>query len=167
MSTYDEKHSGTRRTFWTITAFYLLIAFEFFYMASPFAMYFYSVYGPGLKFINDNAALAWLSSTFLPHIVVETSSVLVNLHNIVGGLLVAVGFLGFCVCAIQIYYSKLTRKKAVTGGVYNFIRHPQYLLLSCLQPGFVAVVAPLHCAPVVSGDALRLLLSRKGRRSRV
>jgi len=29
-------------------AFYLLIAFEFFYMASPFAAYFYAVYGPGL-----------------------------------------------------------------------------------------------------------------------
>lgn len=129
MSTRNQTYSTTKRSFWTVTIFYLLIAFEFFYMASPFAIYFYSIYGPGLEFINGNPALAWLSSTFLPHIVAETSSMLVNLHNVIGILLVVIGFFGFCISAIRIYYSKLTRKEAVTSGVYKFIRHPQYLSL--------------------------------------
>ena len=107
----------------------MLIAFEFFYMASPFAIYFYSVYGPGLNFVNDNPTLAWLSTVFLPHMVVETSSMLVNLHNVIGASLAAVGLLAFCVSAGQVYYYKLARKGAVTGGIYNFIRHPQYVSL--------------------------------------
>ncbi len=45
--------STTKRTFWALAIFYMLIAFEFFYMAGPFAIYFYSVYGPGLNFINN------------------------------------------------------------------------------------------------------------------
>ena len=53
----------TKHTFWAITAFYLLIAFDFFDMASPFALYFYSVYGPGLNFVNSSPTLAWLSSS--------------------------------------------------------------------------------------------------------
>ena len=110
MSEQIEKGSTTKRTFWVIAAFYVLIAFEFLYMASPFAIYFYSVYGPGLNFINKYPALVWLSTVFLPHIVVETSSVLVNSHNIVGGVFFIIGFLGFCITAGQVYYYKLARK---------------------------------------------------------
>jgi hypothetical protein len=40
---------ATRSAFWASAAFYGLIAFEFFYMFSPFAVYLYGVYGPGLK----------------------------------------------------------------------------------------------------------------------
>ena len=49
MNQIHEKQKSARRTFWAVSAFYLLIAFEFFYMATPFALYFYSVYGPGLN----------------------------------------------------------------------------------------------------------------------
>jgi protein-S-isoprenylcysteine O-methyltransferase Ste14 len=104
----------------------MLIAFEFFYMASPFALYFYSVYRPALNLINRFPGSAWLASFFLPHVVVETSSPLVNAHNAIGAVLAAVGFLAFCIGAIQVYYHKLARKGAVTGGIYNIIRHPQY-----------------------------------------
>jgi protein-S-isoprenylcysteine O-methyltransferase Ste14 len=116
---------------------YVLIAFEFFYMASPFAAYFYSVYGPGLSFINNTPALAWLSSVFLPHIVVETSSVLLNLHTAIGAVLAVVGFLAFCVGVGHVYYYKLARKGAVTGGIYNFIRHPQYVSLAICSFGLL------------------------------
>jgi protein-S-isoprenylcysteine O-methyltransferase Ste14 len=145
--TVQTQYKATKRTFWAVAAFYLLIAFEFFYMASPFAIYFYSVYGPGLNFINTNPTLAWLSSFFLPHAVVQTASTLVNLHNILGGILAVGGFLGFCIGAAQVYYHKLARKGAVTGGVYNFIRHPQYAsLIVCsfgmllLWPRFAVVL---------------------------
>lgn len=117
---------NVRRTFWTALAFYMLIAFEFFYMASPFALYFYSVYRPALNLINRFPGSAWLTSFFLPHVVVETSSPLVNAHNTIGAVLAAIGFLAFCLGAIQVYYHKLARKGAVTGGIYNIIRHPQY-----------------------------------------
>ena len=139
MSTQTQRNSTTRRTFWAVAIFYVLIAFEFLYMASPFAIYFYSVYGPGLNFVNDTPALAWLSSAFLPHIVYETSSTLLDLHNVVGGMLAIVGFVSFCIGAGQVYYHKLSRKGAVTGGVYNFIRHPQYVSLAVCSCGLLLI----------------------------
>lgn len=115
-----------KRTFWGATAFYLLIAFEFFYMASPFAVYFYSVYSPVLNFINNSSTFGWLISYFMPHIIVETASPIINMHNIVGAVLAVIGFAGFVIGASQVYYHKLKRKGIVTGGIYNYIRHPQY-----------------------------------------
>ncbi|RPI75585.1 MAG: isoprenylcysteine carboxylmethyltransferase family protein [Desulfobacteraceae bacterium] len=54
---------------------------------------------------------------------------LLDLRNVIGGALAFIGFLGFCVGAAQVYYHKLTRRNAVTGGIYKFIRHPQYAAL--------------------------------------
>lgn len=125
-TTIQHNDTLTKRTFWAALAFYVLIAFEFFYMASPFAVYFYAVYRPGLEFLNNTPALAWLSQIFLPHIVIETASPIVNAHNVVGSILAVSGFIAFCVGAAQVYYHKLTRKGSVTGGIYNIIRHPQY-----------------------------------------
>ncbi|MCX8128849.1 MAG: isoprenylcysteine carboxylmethyltransferase family protein [Clostridia bacterium] len=121
-----KKEKAVKRTFWGVAVFYFLIAFEFLYMASPFAVYFYSAYKPALDFFNRSPVLSWLVSYFLPHNVRETTSTLVNLHNKVGIILALSGFLGFCIGASQVYYHKLARKGAVTGGIYNFIRHPQY-----------------------------------------
>lgn len=114
-----------KNTFWGAAAFYFLIAFEFLYMASPFAVYFYSVYRPVLNFFNEIPVLSGLIRYFMPHFT-TTSSTLINLHNIVGGVLALGGFICFSIGACQVYYHKLARKGAVTGGVYNFIRHPQY-----------------------------------------
>ncbi len=66
---------------------------------------------------------------FLPHIVVQTSSFLLNLHNIIGMVLTITGFSAFCIGAGQVYYHKITRKGVVTGGIYNLVRHPQYISL--------------------------------------
>jgi protein-S-isoprenylcysteine O-methyltransferase Ste14 len=115
----------------------MLIAFEFFYMASPFAAYFYSVYGPGLNFMNKNPALAWASSYFLPHIVVETSSLLLGLQEPIGIVFAIVGFLAFCIGTIQVYYYKLFKRGVVTGGIYNYIRHPQYASLAISSFGLL------------------------------
>jgi protein-S-isoprenylcysteine O-methyltransferase Ste14 len=137
MPTQIQNHSLVKKTFWTVAIFYMLIAFEFFYMASPFAAYFYSVYGPSLSFMNKNPALAWLSSYFLPHIVVETSSYLLSLQEPIGIVLAIVGFFAFCIGATQVYYRKLSKKGAATGGIYNFIRHPQYASLAICSFGLL------------------------------
>ncbi len=137
-----------RRTFWVAAVFYVLVAFEFFYMASPFAAYFYAAYGPGLRFLIDSPRTAWLSATFLPHVVVETSSVLLNLHNAVGSVLFLGGLLVFGIAAAQVYSAKLRRRGVVTGGLYRLVRHPQYAALSVsglglllLWPRFVALLS--------------------------
>jgi len=112
-----------------VAAFYLLIVIEFIYMASPFALYFYSVYKPGLNFLYNTHTLAWLPRFFLPHLVMQTTSPLIDFHNVIGVVLAILGLIGFVYGAVQVYYSKLAKKGAVTGGLYNYIRHPQYTSL--------------------------------------
>ncbi len=121
------KNSVAKGTFWGALLFYFLISFEFFYMAGPFAAYFYSAYAPTLNFFNDIPILSWLGSFFLPHAVRETSSTLINAHEIIGAVLTIGGLLAFCVGACQVYYSKIAKKGVVTGGIYNYVRHPQYI----------------------------------------
>lgn len=127
----------TRSAFWVSTAFYGLVAFEFFYMVSPFATYFYAVYGPGLGAIGDSPTAHWLISFFLPHIVAQTSSFFVDSHNIVGALLMMAGLSGFVIGAYQIYSNKLRKGGAVEGGIYRWIRHPQYLALMMASLGML------------------------------
>lgn len=147
MSDQIQGDAAAKRTFWAVALFYMLIAFEFFYMASPFAFYFYSVYGPALNFVNNNSSLSWLIGVFLPHYA-KTSSDLLNMHIWIGLALAVLGFLAFCIGAGQVYYHKLARKGVVTGGVYNYIRHPQYVsLIVCsfglllLWPRYIVLVS--------------------------
>lgn len=116
---------------------YLLIAFEFFYMASPFAMYFYSVYKPGLGFLSRFPHLAWMTGFFMPHLVVDTKSALLSSIPTVGAVIAALGLILFLICAFQIYYSKLFQKKAVTGGIYKYVRHPQYAAFALCSFGLL------------------------------
>jgi len=125
MKTGIEKRSIIK-TKWAMIVFYILIVFEFLYMASPFAIYFYSVYTPGLNFLNQIPGLSWMTSFFMPHIINQTSSVIINLHNIIGAVFVLFGLILFIIGAFQVYYYKISKKGAVTGGLYKFIRHPQY-----------------------------------------
>jgi protein-S-isoprenylcysteine O-methyltransferase Ste14 len=115
-----------KTTTWAVTIFYLLIAFEFFYMASPFAIYFYSVYRPGLETLDKFPIISWMTRFFLPHIVQDTKSPLINALGIIGGVIAIFGLLIFFICATQVYYKKIFRKGVVTGGFYRLIRHPQY-----------------------------------------
>lgn len=139
-----EDHAGgkgsdtlTRSAFWVSAAFYALVAFEFVYMASPFAAYFYSVYGPGLDVLGDSHTASWLISFFLPHIVAQTTSPFVNVHKIAGAVLTVAGVGGFAVGAYQIYANKLRRGEMVQGGIYRWIRHPQYLALMIASFGLL------------------------------
>ena len=127
----NTKPKGKRKTaaikaLWGTVLFYLLIAFEMVYMAGPFAIYFYGVYNPILKFFNSSSLLSFLNRFFMPHIARTTNSPLINIHEYVGAFIAIMGFIIFLIGAVQIYYSKFTRKGAVTGGIYRFVRHPQY-----------------------------------------
>lgn len=104
---------------------YFIILFEMLYMATPFAAFFYSVYELPLKFLNENTVTAWLIQTILPHFV-ETNSKTLHLLVNAGWMAMVLGALVFLVGFVQIYYAKFTKKGAVTGGIYNWIRHPQY-----------------------------------------
>jgi protein-S-isoprenylcysteine O-methyltransferase Ste14 len=133
----------TRLTFWTLAAFYALIAFEFFYMATPFAAYFYSIYGPGLNLFARTPGLAWLDAAFLPHIVVETASRILNARNAIGAILFLAGLAGFAFAATQVYWRKLARRGPATGGLYRLLRHPQYASLALSGLG-LAILWPRY-----------------------
>lgn len=123
---------SSKRAYGAATLFYFLVVVEFFYMASPFALYFYSAYQPALSWLGHTPALAWTADFFLPHIVLATTSPLIDLHNAIGAVLAAAGFAAFCIGAAQVYHAKLTGRGPVTGGIYTVIRHPQYAaLIAC------------------------------------
>lgn len=131
--------NGNKRLFWTAAAFYALIAFEFFYMASPFAAYFYSVYGPGMDWLQRLPLADWTLWFFLPHVVADTRSALINAAEGVGLGLFLGGLATFAVGAFQVYRAKLSGVGAVTGGVYRYIRHPQYTALILASLGMLLI----------------------------
>ena len=140
--------TATRRALWASVLFYALIAFEFFYMASPFGAYLYAVYGPGLDGLQAFGLTGWTIQFFLPHVVAETRSFAVDVAETVGMILFAGGLAAFAVGAFQIYRAKLRREQAVVTGVYRHIRHPQYLALivasigmALIWPRYLVVIA--------------------------
>lgn len=138
-----------RRALWASTLFYAVIAFEFFYMASPFGAYLYALYGPGLDSLQAFGATGWTIRFFLPHIVAETRSVLVDSLGPAGMILFGGGLAGFAVGAFQVYRAKLRGGGAVTGGLYRYIRHPQYLALIVASIG-MALVWPRYLVVVAT-----------------
>ena len=113
----------------SVVIVYLLIGLEIIIMISPFAAYFYSGYGPLLNTLYAFPATAWLTGFFLPHAVVAKSDVL-NFINGFGRTLFSLGIIAFLIGAFQIYTAKIRRKGVVTGILYRWIRHPQYLFLA-------------------------------------
>jgi protein-S-isoprenylcysteine O-methyltransferase Ste14 len=133
----NDPSQPARRALLVSLAFYSLIAFEFFYMATPFAAYVYAVYGPGLDSLQGFGGTSWSIGFFLPHIVAETRSPLLNGAEAFGTLLFLGGVFSFAAGALQIYRAKLMKRAAVTGGVYRHIRHPQYLSLMVASLGML------------------------------
>lgn len=114
--------------------FYLIIVFEILYMISPFALYFYSAYGPWLNLFHHSRHTAWLTGFFLPHFSHTTSPAL-NMLPKLSDPLVWVGVAVFALGFVQIYTAKILRRGAVTGGLYKLIRHPQYVALAIVGLG--------------------------------
>ena len=148
-TTRPRQHAiATTRALWASMLFYALIAFEFFYMASPFGAYLYAVYGPGLDWLQAFGLTGWTIQFFLPHLVAETRSVPVDVAETLGMILFAGGLAGFAVGAFRIYRAKLRREGAVVTGIYRHIRHPQYLALivasigmALIWPRYLVVIA--------------------------
>ena len=118
--------------------FYLVIVFEIIYMITPFALFYYSAYGPSLNFLNKSPVTAWSAGFFLPHFT-ETSSAILNALNGTGKMLFLIGFALFLIGAAQIYFAKFFKKGAVTGGLYRFVRHPQYTAFAIMGLGTLLV----------------------------
>jgi len=131
---------GKKTALTTIILLYFVICLEILIMISPFAGFFYSVFNPVLLTMVDHPATRWLTAFFLPHMVVPATPFLVAVRLLGSGLLLA-GLAIFLVCAVQIYTAKFRRGGAVVGGLYRFIRHPQYLALAISGAG-LAILWP-------------------------
>jgi protein-S-isoprenylcysteine O-methyltransferase Ste14 len=127
--------TGLRGTAWL---FYAVFVFEILFMISPGALYFYSVYGPALNFLDGSPATAWLTQFFLPRISVTANPIL-NMLGELGWLLLLSGILLFLLGAVPLYWAKLRRRGAVTGGIYRYIRHPQYVGLAMMGLGTLLI----------------------------
>jgi protein-S-isoprenylcysteine O-methyltransferase Ste14 len=104
---------------------YMLIIFEILFMISPLALYYYSAYGPLLNTLHSIPGISWLSGFFMPHFS-ESEVLLFNHLFPVGAGIFLSGLMVFIISAGQIYYAKFSKRGAVAGGLYRYIRHPQY-----------------------------------------
>jgi protein-S-isoprenylcysteine O-methyltransferase Ste14 len=138
--------SGSRRLIASAIALYFIIGLEVLVMISPFAAFFYAAFNPFLLFLARWPATHWLADFFLPHMVLPPDGFLKTLR-VAGSVLFVSGAALFLVCAAQVYSHKLMRRGPVLGGLYRWIRHPQYLALAItgvglaiLWPRFLTVV---------------------------
>jgi protein-S-isoprenylcysteine O-methyltransferase Ste14 len=174
--------SKSRRLIGGAIVLYFVIALEVLVMISPFAAFFYSAFNPFLLFLARWPATAWLADFFLPHMVLPPGAFLKALR-VAGSVLFVGGALVFLGCAGQVYFHKLSRRGPALGGLYRWIRHPQYVALAItglglaiLWPRFLTVVlwtvmVGLYCLlardeerrmVAAFGDAYRAYMSRTG-----
>ncbi len=122
------KEKGERLLLWATTIAYGLIALEVLFMITPFALYFYGVYGPILEWLSSNRLTAWTVEFFLPHMVFVDDPLL-NFLSYLQSLFV-LGMLLFFLAATPLYFGRLTGRGVVSFGPYARLRHPQYLALA-------------------------------------
>lgn len=113
---------------------YTLIVLEILFMVSPLAAYYYAVYGVPLNALADRPATAWLTQSILPHFS-YSDSLLVNALIAVSWPLILLGLTLFLVGFVQIYHARFSGRGPVSGGLYRWIRHPQYLALALVGLG--------------------------------
>ncbi len=125
---------------------FFIIALEVLIMISPFAAFFYTAFNPVLLFLAEWPATQWLAAFFLPHMIVPPGLFLQTVR-VAGSVLFVVGAVIFLVCAGQVYFHKFFRRGPALGGLYRYIRHPQYLGLAAtglglaiLWPRFLTIV---------------------------
>ena len=123
-----EPRGSNRLLLWASILAYLLIGVEIVIMISPFALYFYSVYGPVLEFFARFPALSWTTEFFLPHMVFPDDLLITAISLL--QILLVVGLVLFLFAAIPLYYGRFTNKGVVRASFYARIRHPQYLFLA-------------------------------------
>ena len=116
-------------------------------MISPFAFFFYSVFNPIFKWLDQYTATRWLTSFFLPHMILPPTLFLKTVR-ILGSAFFIIGFFTFIICALQVYLGKIFKWGVANKGLYKYIRHPQYLALgiwgigmSILWPRFIVLAS--------------------------
>jgi protein-S-isoprenylcysteine O-methyltransferase Ste14 len=108
--------------------FFFIMAFEVMIMISPFALFFYSVFNPVLHWLESYPSTRWLTTFFLPHLILPPTLALKSIR-ILGSFLFVIGFTTFMVFAFQVYIGKIFKWGIANSGLYCCIRHPQYLAL--------------------------------------
>lgn len=126
---------------------FFIMAFEVMIMISPFAFFFYSVFNPIFKWLGQYTATKWLTSFFLPHMILPPTLFLKTVR-ILGSAFFIIGFFTFIICALQVYLGKIFKWGVANKGLYKYIRHPQYLALgiwgigmSILWPRFIVLAS--------------------------
>ena len=106
----------------------LFVILEPIWMLLPFAGF---LYGSVLHIqtLNQHRWTAWLTHFVFP----------VLTGGWLGPGMVAAGFVLFAVGAGQIYWAKIRRSGLVIGGLYRFVRHPQYVALTLFGLGILLV----------------------------
>jgi protein-S-isoprenylcysteine O-methyltransferase Ste14 len=125
---------------------YFIIALEILIMISPFAAFFYAAFNPILLWFAKWSATRWLAAFFLPHMILPPGLILQTVR-VAGSILFVGGTAIFLACAGQVYLHKFLQRGPVFGGLYRWIRHPQYLGLGAaglglaiLWPRFLTIV---------------------------
>lgn len=121
-------NKGQRLLVFGTTLAYCLIGIEIIIMISPFALYFYSVYGPILNALSANPLTSWSTEFFLPHMIFFPDPLITAISYL--QILMIVGLLLFFLAATPLYYGRFTGKGVVQISFYSRIRHPQYLFLA-------------------------------------
>jgi protein-S-isoprenylcysteine O-methyltransferase Ste14 len=117
---------------------YFIIALEVVIMISPFAAFFYAAFNPVLLFLAQGPATRWLAAFFLPHMVLPPGLFL-QMVRVAGSVLFVGGTAIFLACAGQVYFHKFFRRAPALGGLYRWIRHPQYLALAATGLGLTVL----------------------------
>lgn len=124
---------------WLASALYGLVMIEVVIMISPFAFYWYSLYAPTLQGLHRWRATAWMESFFLPHSVITTSAFLEFMRWQIGAWAFGLGLAAALVCAVQVYATKLLKRKTAESWMYAHIRHPFYLSLAIAGFGLLTI----------------------------
>jgi len=124
---------------WLASALYGLVMIEVVIMISPFAFYWYSLYAPTLQGLHRWRATAWMESFFLPHSVITTSSFLEFMRWQIGAWAFGLGLAVALVCAVQVYATKLLKRKTAQSWMYAHVRHPFYASLAVAGFGLLTI----------------------------
>lgn len=108
-------------------------------MASPFSIYFYGVYGPGLDWLEESSLTSWTTRFFFPHLLEANKPSVIVVFETSGMILFYTGSLGFALGAFQIYREKLLENKRYITIFYRNIRHPLYRALIIASKGLLFV----------------------------
>lgn len=104
----------------------LFVILEPIWMLLPFAGFLYgSVFQ--IQTLNANPHTAWLTHFVFPVLTLGWT----------GPVLIVCGFVLFLIGAGQVYWAKIRRSGLVTGGLYRFVRHPQYVSLTLFGLGIL------------------------------